>query len=350
MNAASRSRSPTTAWKKCSAEPTEIRHRSTLSITIAAMSVRAPLPKWPTLHLERQFDGAVCGIDEAGVAPLAGPVVAAAVTLPSDSKPRILRGLTDSKLLSAEERERFHDVIRRIAQVGVGIASVGEIDDVNIYHANMRAMQRAFDALPERPGLALVDGRARPPLDCNVETVVKGDRRSLSIAAASVVAKVTRDRLMHELADSFPDYGWRTNVGYGTDAHYLGLLRKGPTEHHRRSFAPLNTLFTPMATAWHRFRFVPVDVDIDPAGVELFFLRNDLHAVFDGEGRHIGIIKNLRGGWTFQAIGYDPDGRPLTGAGPCSLHDGLRLDSPDRKVLIQRLSPDGRQAPKTRSA
>ncbi|HMB39209.1 MAG TPA: ribonuclease HII [Wenzhouxiangellaceae bacterium] len=302
------------------------------------MSVRAPLPKWPTLHLERQFDGAVCGIDEAGVAPLAGPVVAAAVTLPSDSKPRILRGLTDSKLLSAEERERFHDVIRRIAQVGVGIASVGEIDDVNIYHANMRAMQRAFDALPERPGLALVDGRARPPLDCAVQTIVKGDRRSLSIAAASVIAKVTRDRLMHALADSFPDYGWHTNVGYGTDAHYLGLLRKGPTEHHRRSFAPLNTIFTPMARAWHRFRFVRIDVEIDPAGVELFFLRNDLHAVFDAGGHHIGLVKNLRGRWTFQAVGYGDDGKPKPGTGPCSRFHGSRIDWPEQELVFRLLS------------
>lgn len=302
------------------------------------MAVRAPLPKWPTLHLERQFDGAVCGIDEAGVAPLAGPVVAAAVTLPSDSKPRILRGLTDSKLLSAEERERFHDVIRRIAQVGVGIASVGEIDDVNIYHANMRAMQRAFDALPERPDLALVDGRAKPPIDCTVQTIIKGDRRSLSIAAASVIAKVTRDRLMHALADSFPDYGWHTNVGYGTDAHYLGLLRKGPTEHHRRSFAPLNTIFTPMARAWHRFRFVRIDVEIDPAGVELFFLRNDLHAVFDGEGRHIGLVKNLRGRWTFQAVGYGDDGKPQSGAGPCSRFHGSRVHAPQPELVFRLLS------------
>tara|TARA_Y100001933_G_scaffold239884_1_gene264905 strand:- start:223 stop:741 length:519 start_codon:yes stop_codon:yes gene_type:complete len=170
--------------------------------------------------------------------------------------------------------------------------------------------------------------------------VVKGDRRSLSIAAASVIAKVTRDRLMHELADSFPDYGWHTNVGYGTDAHYLGLLRKGPTEHHRRSFAPLNTLFTPMATAWHRFRFVQIDVEIDPAGVELFFLRNDLHAVFDAEGRHVGIIKNQRGGWTFQAIGYDRDGRPQPGAGPCSRYHGVGLESPGREALIRRLSSE----------
>ena len=304
------------------------------------MATRVSLPKWPTLHLERQFDGAVCGIDEVGMAPLAGPVVAAAVILPSDSKPRILRGLTDSKLLSAEERERFHDIIRRTASVGVGIASVGEIDEVNIYHANMLAMQRAFDALPERPEFALVDGRARPSVDCNVQMVVKGDRRSLSIAAASVVAKVTRDRLMHELADSFPDYGWHTNVGYGTDAHYLGLLRKGPTEHHRRSFAPLNTLFTPMATAWHRFRFVHIDVDVDPSGLELFFLRNDLHAVFDAERRHIGVVKNLRGRWTFQAVGYGDDGKPKAGAGPYRRFHGTRIESPLPELVTRVLSSD----------
>ncbi|MGK7294191.1 MAG: ribonuclease HII [Candidatus Wenzhouxiangella sp. M2_3B_020] len=302
------------------------------------MPARSPLPKWPTLHLERGFDGAVCGIDEAGVAPLAGPVVAAAVLLPTDSKPRALRGLTDSKLLDARERERFFDVIHRIAHVGVGIASVSEIDEVNIYHANMRAMQRAFDELPERPGFALVDGKARPPVDCEVQTVVKGDRRSLSIAAASVIAKVTRDRLMHELADRFPDYGWQTNVGYGTDAHYLGLLRKGPTEHHRRSFAPLNTIFAPMAMAWRRFRFVPVAEAARPDDLELFFLRNDLHAVFDRDGCHVGLVKNVRGRWTFQALGYGGDGHPELADGPFKRYHGQVIDAPERAALVRLLS------------
>ena len=296
------------------------------------------LPRWPTLNLERRFDGAVCGIDEVGIAPLAGPVVAAAVVLPPGAKPRALRGLNDSKLLSAEERERFFDIIHRIADVGVGVASVDEIDEINIYHANMRAMKRAFEALPERPEFALVDGRARPPLDCQVEMIVKGDRRSLSIAAASVIAKVTRDRMMHELAGSFPDYGWETNVGYGTDAHYLGLLRKGPTDYHRRSFAPLNTIFAPMATAWHAFRFVPIEGTVDPAGLELFFLRNDLHAVFDSEGRHIGVVKNLRDHWTFQAVGYGDDGKPQPGTGPCARFHGSRIDSPAPELVLRLLS------------
>ena len=301
------------------------------------MPARTPLPKWPTLNLERGFAGAVCGIDEVGMAPLAGPVVAAAVTLPPGPKPRALRGLNDSKLLSAEQRERFFDIIHRIAGVGVGVASVDEIDALNIYHANMRAMQRAFDALPQRPEFALVDGRAKPPIDCAVETVVKGDRRSLSIAAASVVAKVTRDRLMHELAGLFPGYGWETNVGYGTDAHYLGLLRQGPTGHHRNSFAPLNSIFSPMATAWNRFRFEPVADFGHIDGLELFFLRADLHAVFADDGCHVGLVKNVRGRWTFQAIGYRDDGYPLDGDGPFKRHHGARIDAPEYGPLIELL-------------
>jgi len=301
------------------------------------MRARTQLPKWPTLNLERGFAGAVCGIDEAGMAPLAGPVVAAAVKLPPGAKPRLLRGLNDSKLLSAEQRERFFDIIHRIAEVGVGMASVREIDELNIYHANMRAMQRAFDALPEQPDFALVDGRARPPLDCAVETLVKGDRRSLSIAAASVVAKVTRDRLMHELADAFPGYGWETNVGYGTDAHYLGLLRQGPNEHHRNSFAPLNTIFSPMASAWNRFRFVPVTEVERIDALELFFLRADLHAVFARDGCHVGLIKNVRGHWTFQAVGYGDDGQPLNGDGPFRRQHGKTIDAPEARLLTELL-------------
>lgn len=298
------------------------------------MPARYSLPKWPTLYLERQLQGAVCGIDEAGCAPLAGPVVAAAVVLPAGAKPRALRGLTDSKLLSAESREHFYEIIHRMASVGVGMASVDEIDSLNIHHADMLAMRRAFDALPERPAHALVDGRSRPSLECRVETLVKGDRRSLSVAAASVVAKVTRDRIMHALAESFPDYGWQTNVGYGTDTHYLGLLRKGPTVHHRRSFAPMNTIFGPDGPALEGYRFQSPGEPADISEVELLFLRRDLHAVFDAAGHHVGILKNQRGGWTFQSVGYDADGRPLAGGGPlCQCH-GVRVDQPDRACVL----------------
>jgi len=300
------------------------------------MAEKLDLPRWPTLHYERRLDGSVCGVDEAGMAPLAGPVVAAAVRLPSTSKPSALRGLNDSKLLSREQRERFFDVIREIADVGVGLASVDEIDTLNIYHANLRAMRRAFDALSERPAYALVDGRARPDLSCDVETLVKGDRRSLSIAAASVIAKVTRDRLMHELALDFPDYGWDRNVGYPTEAHYLGLLRKGPCEHHRRSFAPVNTIFSPMASAWRRFRFVALKrcEPVDP--IELFILRSDLQAVFDGLDRHLGMLKKSRGGWVFQAVGYDAEGSLVPGGGPCAERHGAPVDQPTGAV-VERL-------------
>ncbi|MDX1626333.1 MAG: ribonuclease HII, partial [Wenzhouxiangellaceae bacterium] len=197
------------------------------------------LPRWPTLHHERELGCRVCGVDEAGCAPLAGPVVAAAVVLPEGPKPRALRGLTDSKLLDAEARSGFAAAIRRLGAVGVGIASVEEIDALNIYHADRLAMQRAVADLPCEPEAALVDGRGAPELPIPVRTLVKGDRRSLSIAAASVIAKETRDAIMRELARVHPAYGWETNAGYGTDAHYLGLLRCGPTSHHRRTFAPL---------------------------------------------------------------------------------------------------------------
>lgn len=300
------------------------------------MAAKPDLPRWPTLHHERLLDGPVCGIDEAGMAPLAGPVVAAAVCLPSKRKPGALRGLNDSKLLRADAREKFFDIIRDIADVGVGMASVAEIDTLNIYHANLLAMQRAFEALPEAPTHALIDGRASPRLGCTVETLIKGDRRSLSIAAASVIAKVTRDRLMHELAGTFPDYGWETNVGYPTEAHYLGLLRRGPCEHHRRSFAPINTIFSPMASAWRRFRFVALERGLQIDGIKLFILRNDLHAVFDSKDRHVGLIKKLRNGWIFQAVGYDPAGFPMPGGGPCAERHGASVDQPT-EATVERL-------------
>jgi ribonuclease HII len=303
------------------------------------MPARLTLPKWPTLNLERECEGVVCGVDEAGCAPLAGPVVAAAVVLPRGPKPRQLRGLNDSKLLPAAERERFFDLIHRIGRVGVGIASVGEIDTLNIYHADMLAMQRAVTALAESlgeaPDVALVDGRGKPPVSCRVRTFVKGDRRSLSIAAASVIAKVTRDRLMQALAAKFPDYGWQTNVGYGTEVHYLGLLRKGPTEHHRRSFAPINTIFGPDGPPLGHYRFRCVRERPDLERPDLLKLRHDLHAVFDGTGHHVGVVRNLRGRWTFQAVGYGDDQRPLPGRGPCANCHGEPLDGPEMRGLIR---------------
>lgn len=303
------------------------------------MPARTPLPKWPTLNIEREFEGRVCGIDEAGYAPIAGPVVAGAVVLPRGAKPRRLRGLTDSKLLTADERERFRDVILGVGDAAVGMASVEEIDRLNIYRANLLAMQRAVAALGLPPDAAIVDGRAAPELGCTVRTVVKGDRRSLSVAAASVIAKVTRDRLMRQLAAECPGYGWETNVGYGTDEHYLGLLRHGPTPHHRRSFAPLTTLFAPDGTATvARFRFEALEQVAEPRRPELLELRQDLHAVFDAMGCHIGQVKNLRGHWTFQAVGYAGEGRPVPGGGPCAACHGERLSAPVAAAVADLLA------------
>lgn len=202
----------------------------------------------PDLSFERARRGVICGIDEAGRGPLAGPVVAAAVVLPRRRLPAVLRAeLDDSKLLSAKKREALFEVIRDCAQVGVGQAEVDEIDRINILKATFLAMRRAVDHLQEGGRLAidcaLVDGNQRPTLPCEVACIVKGDGLSLSIAAASVIAKVTRDRLMADLAAGFPGYGWERNAGYGTAEHQEAIRRLGPTPHHRRSFAPIGDLF-----------------------------------------------------------------------------------------------------------
>lgn len=302
------------------------------------MPVRAPLPKWPTLNLEREFGGRVCGVDEAGYAPIAGPIVAAAVVLPPGPKPRRLRGLTDSKLLQADRREHFHDVILDMADVGIGMASIEEIDRHNIYKADMLAMQRAVEDLGSAPDAALVDGRGAPPIAGTVKTVIKGDRRSLSIAAASVMAKVTRDRLMSRLAGEHPEYGWDRNAGYGTAEHYLALLRHGVTRHHRRSFAPLNTIFAADALPFGDYRFGPIADPPDTTRLDVLELRRDLHAVFDANGWHIGEIRSLRGRWTFHATGYSEDSEPISGAGPCAGCHGERLDAPGRGALEDLLA------------
>lgn len=179
----------------------------------------------------------VCGVDEVGRGPLAGPVVAAAVIL---DRKRIPKGLNDSKQLDAETREELFPQIQEMAvAMGVGEASVGEIDLVNIRQATHLAMARAVRALAIPASFALVDGNDPPALPCKCDTLVGGDERSLSIAAASIIAKVTRDRLMIRLHDEHPGYNWRSNKGYGTPEHYSGLKIHGVTAHHRRSFAPI---------------------------------------------------------------------------------------------------------------
>lgn len=194
----------------------------------------------PDFALEMACKGLVCGVDEAGRGPLAGPVVAAAVILERRRLPRALRhGLDDSKKLTAEAREEFAAMLERCAKIGIGAASVIEIDRRNILQATLAAMCRAVAALGAKPDIALVDGNVPPPLPCAVRTVIGGDGLSLSIAAASVIAKVTRDRLMRRLAQRYDGYGWHTNVGYGTPEHQAALALRGLTPHHRRSFAPV---------------------------------------------------------------------------------------------------------------
>jgi ribonuclease HII len=195
----------------------------------------------PDFRLEMSCQGVVCGIDEAGRGPLAGPVVAAAVILDRRRLPRALRyGLDDSKKLSPAAREEFAALLERSgARIGIGAASVSEIDRRNILQATLAAMCRAVAALGGAPAIALVDGNVPPPLACPVRTVVGGDGLSLSIAAASIIAKVTRDRLMHRLARRYGGYGWETNVGYGTGEHQRAIETLGLTPHHRRSFAPV---------------------------------------------------------------------------------------------------------------
>lgn len=184
--------------------------------------------------------GLVAGVDEAGRGPLAGPVVAAAVILdPHDP----IDGVADSKALSAARRERLFDAIHARARgVAVGLASVEEIDRLNILQATLLAMQRAVNALPLRPARVLVDGNRVPVLPMPAEAIVGGDASVAAIAAASIVAKVTRDRLMDELHRLHPDYGFDRHRGYGTAQHLQALARLGPTPAHRRSFAPVARL------------------------------------------------------------------------------------------------------------
>ena len=196
----------------------------------------------PDLSWEIRLGGRVAGVDEVGRGPLAGPVVAAAVILDPANLPRELDGLDDSKVLSAEARAHYLTVLRRVAIIGIGAASAGEIDRINILQASMLAMARAVGRLARQPDVALIDGNRAPKLACRAVTLVKGDAISLSIAAASVVAKETRDRAMVQLDARYPGYGWARNAGYPTAAHRAALGVIGLTRHHRRSFGPVRAL------------------------------------------------------------------------------------------------------------
>ena len=199
----------------------------------------------PDLELERELiergRDPVAGIDEAGRGPLAGPVVAAAVILPRGYSQEFL---DDSKKVSSKRRDLLYEELTRDSQVywGVAFAEVGEIDELNILRATHVAMERAALALPVQPAFCLIDGLDVPGFPLEAKGVVKGDGISLSIAAASIIAKVTRDRRMQELADEFPVYGFAKHKGYGTQIHMKALREYGPCREHRRSFAPVAKL------------------------------------------------------------------------------------------------------------
>jgi ribonuclease HII len=214
-----------------------------MSRTAAARAVRLPLGEEdlrPTFRRERaalkRGVWPVAGCDEAGRGPLAGPVVAAAVIL--DPK-RVPRGLDDSKKLDRATREKLYEKICACAEVAVAMAPPWRIDRDNILRASLWALARAVAALPVRPQLVFVDGRDRIDAGCECKAVVSGDAIIASIAAASIVAKVTRDRLMMRLALAHPGYGFERHMGYSVPEHIAALARLGPTIHHRRTFAPV---------------------------------------------------------------------------------------------------------------
>ena len=176
----------------------------------------------------------ICGVDEAGRGPLAGPVCAAAVILPPNAE---IPGLNDSKKLSDKKRRELFPIIKEQAiAYGIGLASEKEIDEINILQATFLAMQRAIDQLEGKADIALIDGNREKDFGLPVKTVVKGDSLSASIAAASILAKVTRDDIMTEMAETYPGYGFEIHKGYGTKAHYAALTEKGPSPIHRMTF------------------------------------------------------------------------------------------------------------------
>ena len=207
------------------------------------------MPTHPDMQYEKnalaEGHSRVCGIDEAGRGPLAGPVVAAAVILPPDFE---LPGLTDSKQLSARKRESLFEQLMQSPDVlkGIAQATVEEIDRMNILRATHLAMARAAQSICPSPDFCLIDGLPVPGFPIDSRSIVKGDAHCLSIAAASVLAKVTRDRIMRELHEQFPQYGWDHNAGYGTAQHMRAIEKYGITPHHRRSFAPVAQATLPL--------------------------------------------------------------------------------------------------------
>ena len=216
--------------------------------------------RWSTIErdLRRSVGPLIAGVDEVGRGPLAGPVVACAIVMPPDE--RVIRGVDDSKVLSADERARLAERIRsRALSIGVGAASVREIDKMNIFHASVLAMRRALGRLTIRPDHVIIDGRAIRSLGTPHTAVIDGDACCYSIACASIIAKVTRDRVMHALATRYPGYRWERNVGYSTAAHFAGIAELGVTPHHRHSFLPVRQLTLGLDTV------IAADVSVAPS-------------------------------------------------------------------------------------
>ena len=206
------------------------------------MSDKTSLFGGPDYSLERAAgapERLVAGVDEAGRGAWAGPLVAAAVIL---DPTRIPDGLDDSKKLSAKKRDQLFDEIMAQGDVGIGVGTVEQIEVRNVLNATMDAMRDAVGALKHAPHVALIDGNKVPLLQCETDAIIGGDGRSVSIAAASIIAKVTRDRIMQALALEFPEYGWEKNVGYGVPVHKAALERCGVTPHHRRSYKPIRNI------------------------------------------------------------------------------------------------------------
>lgn len=202
------------------------------------------LKQTPDFSIEQEYDGLVVGIDEAGRGPLAGPVVAACAYISAEvANAPFVSVLNDSKKLTAKKRELLEPQIIELCPHGLGICSAEEIDTLNIHQATLLAMRRAYHAMLDKfdvqPDAALIDGKFTPNLPCEAQAVIKGDGRSCSIAAASILAKVHRDRLMLAYHEEHPHYGWDRNAGYGTKAHIEGLNTHGVTVYHRKSFAPV---------------------------------------------------------------------------------------------------------------
>ncbi len=195
------------------------------------------------LEIENSLSGLICGLDEVGRGPLVGPVTAACVYIPDEVRSQdFWQIVTDSKKLTQKKREMLFPLIQQTCNWGIGNATIEEIDDLNILQASLLAMRRAYDDMGVAMDHALIDGNKKAGLPCTEMTVVKGDSKSLSIAAASIIAKVSRDNHMLELHAEHPEYAWDSNAGYGTKAHLDAIEENGITIHHRKTFKPISLL------------------------------------------------------------------------------------------------------------